>query len=831
MAGETNTANYSPDLTAPPLSTPYRLDEGYSDETRSQVDKELVDLPSDDVMPLPDWLLANSEEDRAEIAYSLLRTLPSSTVAAVVDRLAPVLHMDPVVKLPPEITSEIFSYLDPKTLLTASLASRAWRGRIIDSGLWRGKYIDEGWRVDIDAIRSFEERQPKLSSPCLRKSRLRNADTDDGEPKNKKRVPPSWLDSRTTGYVGSYIIGRQDGQQTFAEADTEGDHLMSDVANDQNGSTSAGHQLGSNSIRGSQTDLSRTTHGPTSSSAFSPPKSSILLRMPNGGARINWLHLYKQRRRLEENWNRGRLTKFQIPHPEHLAECHKECIYSIQFSGNWLVSGSRDRTVRVWNIDTQRLRYRPLVGHSKSVLCLQFDPRPSEDIIMTGSSDKSVIIWRFSTGEKLKEITPAHQDSVLNLRFDERYLVTCSKDRLIKVWNRRELMPGDKDYPVIHHGSGAMFPAHIVDISELPSPITDTELAKRHIRSLAPYSLLMTIAGHGAAVNAIQISEDEIISASGDRLIKIWNIRSGLCKKTLVGHEKGIACVQFDGRRIISGSNDDSVRIFDHSSGAEVACLSGHADLVRTVQAGFGDPPGAEEAMKMEALAVDNEFLDARCSDEAVDYGPRALRRAGHHQNTAGSRNPKDIKALGAHIPPGGGGSKWARIVSGSYDELVLVWKKDRDGAWVVGQPLSHVKTLKQINGEDTDDEAPPRGSRNAFAPQAQRVRPTNPAAGPATNHPFPPQLQQHPPIVQAPGAAHHHQYHHAARNQQARANNNNNNNGNGNGNNPPSSRVFKVQFDARKIVCATQDPRIVVWDFADDDEEIKEASQFFTSL
>lgn len=65
MAGETTAANYSPDLTASSLPAPYRLDEGYSDETRSQVDKELADLPSDDVMPLPDWLLANSEEDRA----------------------------------------------------------------------------------------------------------------------------------------------------------------------------------------------------------------------------------------------------------------------------------------------------------------------------------------------------------------------------------------------------------------------------------------------------------------------------------------------------------------------------------------------------------------------------------------------------------------------------------------------------------------------------------------------------------------------------------------------------------------------------------------------
>ena len=80
----------------------------------------------------------------------------------VVDRLTPLLHMDPVLKLPPEITSEIFSYLDPKDLLTASLASRTWRVRISDSRLWRDLYFSEGWRVDIDAIRKSEQEQSDL---------------------------------------------------------------------------------------------------------------------------------------------------------------------------------------------------------------------------------------------------------------------------------------------------------------------------------------------------------------------------------------------------------------------------------------------------------------------------------------------------------------------------------------------------------------------------------------------------------------------------------------------------------------------------------------------
>lgn len=48
--------------TAPSLSPAFKLDEGYSDDTRSQSDKDLV---ADNVMSLPEWVLAQSEADRA----------------------------------------------------------------------------------------------------------------------------------------------------------------------------------------------------------------------------------------------------------------------------------------------------------------------------------------------------------------------------------------------------------------------------------------------------------------------------------------------------------------------------------------------------------------------------------------------------------------------------------------------------------------------------------------------------------------------------------------------------------------------------------------------
>lgn len=42
------------------------------------------------------------------------------------------------------------------------------------------------------------------------------------------------------------------------------------------------------------------------------------------------------------------------------------------------------------------------------------------------------------------------------------------------------------------------------------------------------------------------------------------------------------------------------------------------------------------------------------------------------------------------------------------------------------------------------------------------------------------------------------------------------------------SNRVFKLQFDARRIVCCSQNRIIVGWDFANGDKDLEEAGQYF---
>ena len=710
-------ASYSSSL------TPFRLDEGFSEESASQ--DEHGRLFAATAARFQEWVMAQNEESRAEIAYEVLRTLRTSNIAAVVERLTPLLHMDPLEKLPPEVTSQIFSYLDAETLLTASMASRTWRIRVMDAMLWQYLYRKEGWALDEKEIKIFEDSHNAIVRQEFRKARAQLS----GQPSLKKRATSDWMDSRGRKVSADVSSWRE--QHGVIEADTDMQSETTDDQEMQDAPTSIHNSPSRPNKRHSQEDADDMDYStePEAESASTtrgvnphePPFNTQLVTYDvNGNERLNWIHLYKQRQKLEQNWTKGRYTTFQLPHPSFPQEAHTECVYTIQFFGRWLVSGSRDKTLRIWDLETRRLRGKPLTGHSQSVLCLQFDPSENEDVIISGSSDSSVIIWRFSTGQRLHEIPGAHEESVLNLRFDYRYLVTCSKDRRIKIWNRKHLVATDKDYPDLKQTSQVRVPAYIVNTSDMEPSLLEARMANGQIRALKPYTLLLTLEGHHAAVNAIQINGDLIVSASGDRNIKIWNAKDGRLLRTLQGHQKGIACVQFDSKRIVSGSSDNTVRIYDPLTSAEVAELKGHTNLVRTVQAGFGDMPGSDE--ESDAKAAEKKYLEDLANGVVVDS--REARRTARSAAEGSSRF-----ALGSRLPPGGGGSKWGRIVSGSYDESIIIWRKNARGDWVIGQMLR----------QDAPSQIPPNIRQRVFQPT--RVPPpvvSSPAASPAAAQPQP---------------------------------------------------------------------------------------------
>jgi F-box and WD-40 domain protein 1/11 len=607
----------------------------------------------------------------------IINQLPTSEVCEIVRRLRPRLYINFFQYLPPEVCLKILGFLDPLSLINTARASREWMLLALDRKLWQQLYLLEGFRVIESEVQKFEA--------SLNEDQSRSDEKIADEHERKRRATPQRIlpnlgdgDSEmvdidtATGNQPS-LFGPSTSRQISKQPKPDDDENMVDLSAYQN-TKSMQYPTRPAITRAPLQD--RTNHRisagsarPKSPGPISSISSLVVLDRSDNKKKLNWQYLYSQRRRLEANWETEKYTNFQLPHPDHPEEAHKECIYTIQHSGKYLVSGSRDRTLRIWDLDTRRLVRQPLLGHSGSVLCLQFDADPEEDLIVSGSSDATIVLWKFSTGQIIQRLRKAHRESVLNVRFDKRVLVTCSKDKTIKVFNRKPLHPGELGYPDTFQGVNPV-PTYLNNYGFNPAPTAGLPVRPA-------YSMIACLEGHGAAVNAVQIHGDEVVSASGDRTVKVWNWPEQVCRRTFIGHTKGIACVQYDGRRIVSGSSDNEVKVFDKESGLEVASLRAHTNLVRTVQAGFGDLPYSEEKDREDAKKTDNEYF------KALDSG--AISQTGFQRGrprNAGSRKPEDITAYGAKLPPGGGGGKFGRIVSGSYDETIIIWRRDKEGVW-----------------------------------------------------------------------------------------------------------------------------------------------------
>ncbi|KAM0335013.1 hypothetical protein ACHAQA_000047 [Verticillium albo-atrum] len=579
-----------------------------NDARASRPGLDLV-VPSD----LPAWLERNlpylPSSTKTQLAMALLDNLPTSVVAQIAERLHPRLYINFVQYLPPEVCLKILGYLDPVSLLGVAQSCREWYSLALDRKLWEKLYHMEGWQAIYPELRSWEDRVNEDSNGMSSSvsSHHRVMASEDGHACKKRAISEDddheMLDADRPQKFNDSLTGSNSifGTPGSAQASQASALSEMDVDGSRSSSKSGGaERRASRDIKGKgkaaylEEEQSRDAT-PTPPSFLSKP--SLWTWDPSQGRyKLNWKHVYTLRRRLEANWEQGKFTNFQLPRPDHPEEGHQECIYTLQFDANYLVSGSRDRTIRIWRMNTRRLVRAPLKGHEGSVLCLQFDADPEEDLIVSGSSDSNVILWRFSTGEIIQRLKKAHTESVLNVKFDKRILVTCSKDKSIKIFNRRPLKYGDLGYPNGVHP----VPIRIRD-NRFGNPTDDMPI-------IAPYTMIGRLDGHGAAVNAVQIHGSEVVSASGDRNIKVWDWAKQICSRTVIGHTKGIACVQYDGRRIVSGSSDNEVKVFDCLTGLEVASLRAHSHLVRTVQAGFGDLPYSEVEDKAEAKKIDERI-------------------------------------------------------------------------------------------------------------------------------------------------------------------------------------------------------------------------------
>ncbi len=220
---------------------------------------------------------------------------------------------------------------------------------------------------------------------------------------------------------------------------------------------------------------------------------------------------------------------------------HGDWVRCLSFTPNGvqLVSGSFDKTIKVWQLDTGEVIHT-LTERVKGVFALAVSPNGK--LLASGSWDELIELWDLETGTLLKHLHQ-HQASVRSLAIspDSQTLISGSLDRSIALWQ--------------------------IPAGNVTKIMTDRE-----------------------PVAAIALSPDGTLLAStgDDGTVKIWSMTTGESIGASTGNKHCIGCLAIgaDGRTIAAGTVNGYIVLWQIELGANDR--SPKIELIQTIKAHAG---------------------------------------------------------------------------------------------------------------------------------------------------------------------------------------------------------------------------------------------------
>jgi WD40 repeat protein/serine/threonine protein kinase len=307
----------------------------------------------------------------------------------------------------------------------------------------------------------------------------------------------------------------------------------------------------------------------------------------------HWAALYTHlpRKALQGSWEGVTLSE------------HAAAVTSVCFSGDGqhALSGSADRTVRLWEVATGHC-LRTFEGHAEGVtsVCLSHD----DQHVLSAGADGSLRLWDVSDGRCLMVFDG--QGDVLTsacLSGDLRLVLAGGLSGTLYLWE----VPTGRLVRVLH---GHTDPVHSVCLrpdgllalsagaqflvrNESEKLFTSGQVLLWGVaegRCRSPFAgqagpataVTLTLDGcravTGGGLSAIQRPGDR---SSGGR-VHLWELATGRCLGEFAGHAGAVTsiCPSVDGRYVLSGSTDRTLRLWETATGACLRVFTGHADAV-----------------------------------------------------------------------------------------------------------------------------------------------------------------------------------------------------------------------------------------------------------
>ena len=257
------------------------------------------------------------------------------------------------------------------------------------------------------------------------------------------------------------------------------------------------------------------------------------------------------------------------------------CLVAFSPDGARLVSGSADRTIKLWDVETGDC-LQTLMGHRSWVMSVAFSPDGTR--LMSGSADRTIKLWDVETGDCLQTLT-GHRHGVWSVAFSPngQCFVSGSADRTIRLW---DAATGDCLQTFMGHEHGVWSVAFSPDGRSLASGSADQTV---RLWDVATGACQQTLSSHSNWVWMVAFSPDgrSLASGSADQTVRLWNIAENppQCWRVLSGHSNWVWSVAFspDGHYLTSGSEDRTMRLWELHQGQCLKTLQGSSNWVWSV--------------------------------------------------------------------------------------------------------------------------------------------------------------------------------------------------------------------------------------------------------